>query len=74
MCVCMILTFSRGAWLGLLFAGAVFAVLWHPQLILLAPFALVGLYFVLPETVISRFTSKMCIRDRCGQGAVRADL
>ncbi|MEI3141623.1 MAG: O-antigen ligase family protein [Lawsonibacter sp.] len=57
MCVCMILTFSRGAWLGLLFAGAVFAVLWHPQLILLAPFALVGLYFVLPETVISRFTS-----------------
>ena len=43
MCVCMILTFSRGAWLGLLFAGAVFAVLWHPQLILLAPFALVGL-------------------------------
>jgi len=57
MCVCMLLTLSRGAWLGLLFAGAVFAVLWHPQLILLAPFALVGLYFVLPETVISRFTS-----------------
>ena len=57
MCVCMILTFSRGAWLGLLFAGAVFVVLLNPRLILLAPFALVALYFVLPETVISRFTS-----------------
>ena len=29
MCVCMILTFSRGAWLGLLFAGAVFVVRLH---------------------------------------------
>ena len=57
MCVCMILTFSRGAWLGLLFAGAAFFVLLNPRLILLAPFALVALYFVLPETVISRFTS-----------------
>lgn len=57
MCVCMILTYSRGAWLGLLFAGAVFVVLLNPRLIMLAPFALVALYFVLPETVISRFTS-----------------
>lgn len=57
MCVCMLLTFSRGAWLGLLFAGAVFVVLLNPRLIMLAPFALVAMYFVLPETVISRFTS-----------------
>ena len=57
MCLCMILTFSRGAWLGLLFAGAVFVVLLNPRLILLAPFALIALYFVLPDTVISRFTS-----------------
>ncbi|MEA4934570.1 MAG: O-antigen ligase family protein [Lawsonibacter sp.] len=57
MFVCMILTFSRGAWLGLLFAGAVFVILLNPRLILLAPFALVALYFVLPDTVISRFTS-----------------
>ena len=41
MCVCMLLTFSRGAWLGLLFAGLVFVVLWNPRLILLAPVALV---------------------------------
>ena len=57
MCVCMILTFSRGAWLGLLFAGAVFFILWNPKFMLLIPFVLIGLYFVLPETVISRFTS-----------------
>lgn len=57
MCVCMVLTLSRGAWLGLLFAGAVFVVLLNPRLILLAPVALVALYFVLPDTVISRFTS-----------------
>lgn len=57
MCVCMVLTFSRGAWLGLLFAGLVFLVLLNPKLILLAPVALVALYFVMPESVVSRFTS-----------------
>ena len=57
MCICMLLTYSRGAWLGLLFAGAVFFVLLNPKLILLAPFALVALYFVMPESVIARFTS-----------------
>ena len=57
MCVCILLTFSRGAWLGLLFAGAVFFVFLNPRLMLLAPFALIALYFILPDTVISRFTS-----------------
>ena len=57
MCLCMILTYSRGAWLGLLFAGALFFLLLSPRLILLAPFVLVAMYFVLPETVVSRFTS-----------------
>jgi len=57
MCLCMILTFSRGAWLGLLLAGVVFFVLLNPRLLLLAPFILVGMYFVLPATVIERFTS-----------------
>ena len=57
MCVCMLLTFSRGAWLGLLFAGAAFVLLLNPRLILLAPLAMVALYFVLPDSVISRFTS-----------------
>ena len=57
MCVCMLLTFSRGAWLGLLFAGAVFFVLLDPRFILLAPFAFVALVLVMPDTVIGRFTS-----------------
>ena len=57
MCVCMILTFSRGAWLGLLFAGMIFVLMLNPRLILLAPVALVALYFVLPDTVIDRFAS-----------------
>ena len=57
MVICMVLTFSRGAWLGLLFAGAVFFILWNPRFMLLIPFALVALYFVLPDTVINRFTS-----------------
>ena len=57
MCICMILTFSRGAWLGLLFAGAIFFIFMNPRFILLVPVCLVALYFVLPDTVISRFTS-----------------
>ena len=57
MALCMILTFSRGAWLALLFAGLVFVLFLNPRLILLTPFALIALYFVLPETVITRFTS-----------------
>ena len=57
MCVCMLLTFSRGAWLGLLFAGAVFFLMLNARLILLAPLALAAMWLVLPETVLSRFTS-----------------
>lgn len=57
MCLCMILTFSRGAWLGLLFAGAVFVILLSPRLMLLIPPALVLMWFTLPKTVIDRFAS-----------------
>ena len=57
LCLCMLFTFSRGAWLGLLFAGAAFFVLLNPRLMLLFPVALVGLYFILPPSVIERFTS-----------------
>jgi len=64
MCLCMVLTLSRGAWLGLLFAGAAFFVLLNPKLILLAPFVLVILYFAMPETVIDRFASIGNLSDR----------
>ena len=57
MCVCMLLTMSRGAWLGLLFAGAVFFLLLNPRLMLLLPVALVGLWLLLPDTIINRFAS-----------------
>ena len=57
MCLCMILTFSRGAWLGLLFAGAAFVLLLNPRLILLAPFVMAALWFVLPDTITARFAS-----------------
>lgn len=57
MCLCMILTFSRGAWLGLLFAGAVFFILLNPRLMLLIPPALALMWFTLPKTVIERFAS-----------------
>ncbi len=57
MCLCMLLTFSRGAWLGLLFAGVAFAVLLDPRFLLLAPAALAVMFLVLPDTVVERFTS-----------------
>ena len=57
MCLCMILTYSRGAWLGLMFAGVLFFLLLNPRFILLVPFILLAMYFVLPEAVVSRFTS-----------------
>lgn len=64
LCACMLLTFSRGAWLALLFAAAVFVVLLKPQLLALAPVALVVLYFVLPDTIVQRFTSIGNLGDR----------
>lgn len=57
MCVCMLLTFARGAWLGLVFAGLVFLLFLQPRLLLLTPFLVVALFFILPDTVIARFTS-----------------
>lgn len=57
MCLCMLLTFSRGGWLGLIFAAAVFLIVLDGRYVFLGIAALIVLYFVLPETVISRFTS-----------------
>jgi len=55
--LCMILTFSRGGWLGLIIAAGIFALLLEPRLLMLAPFALVALYFVMPEAVVNRLLS-----------------
>ena len=64
MCVCMLLTFSRGGWLALLCAGLLFAVLINPRLLMAAPFGLLVLYFVLPDTIIQRFASIGNLADR----------
>ena len=55
--VCMLLTFSRGGWLGLLIAAALFLVIMDRRFIFLGIIGLVALYFVLPSAVIDRFTS-----------------
>ncbi len=55
--VCMIMTYSRGCWLGLIFAAALFILMIFPKLIypllVVAPFSI----FVIPETIIERITS-----------------
>lgn len=53
----MVLTFSRGCWLGILFALAILAVIIDRRFILIGLVALMCLPFVLPDTIIQRFTS-----------------
>jgi len=57
---CLILTWSRGAWLGMLFAVVLFVFLWHRRAVwlLFAGVAMIPvLPYVLPDTIIQRFTS-----------------
>ena len=49
--------FNLTSAIGLLFAGLLFFVALEPRLLFLAPFALLALWKVLPDTVIDRFTS-----------------
>jgi O-antigen ligase len=53
----MLLTHSRGAWLGLIFAMGIFTLLRDRRLIILAVIALFAAPFVLPPEVITRFMS-----------------
>lgn len=57
MLLCMVFTSSRGGWLGLIAAAAIFAVMLDGRFILLGLVGLVVLYFTLPDWVITRFTS-----------------
>ncbi len=57
MIVCLILTYSRGCYLGLIAAVAVFLVLLDRRFLLLGLAALVLSPFLLPENVLTRFTS-----------------
>lgn len=53
----MVLTFSRGCWLGILFSLAILAVIIDRRFIILGIIALMLMPFVLPDTIINRFMS-----------------
>ena len=53
----LVLTFSRGCWLGILFAIVILAVVIDRRFILLGIFLLLIAPFILPESIINRFTS-----------------
>jgi putative inorganic carbon (hco3(-)) transporter len=55
--ICMVLTFSRGAWLGLIVALVGFSVVRDKRLFALFIIGLFIMPFVLPPSVIHRFTS-----------------
>lgn len=55
--LCLILTYSRGCWLGIMFAAVVFLILLDRRFIILIIIGLLALPFVLPETIINRFMS-----------------
>lgn len=57
MLLCLVYTYSRGAYLGLMFAFALFAVLRDKRFVILGIIGLLLLPFVLPDSVINRFTS-----------------
>ena len=55
--VCMLLTISRGGWVGLIIATALFLILLDSRLILVGIVGLVALYFVLPDVFVERLNS-----------------
>ena len=57
MVICLVLTYSRGAYLGILFAAAVFFVLLNPRFIVPGLVALLILFLMLPTAILHRFFS-----------------
>ena len=55
--LCLILTYSRGCWLGILFAAVIFLIFLDRRFIILILIGLVIMPFILPETIINRFMS-----------------
>lgn len=53
----LILTYSRGCWLGIMFAAVVFLILLDRRFIILILIGILLMPFVLPETIINRFMS-----------------
>ncbi len=63
MLLCLMLTFSRGCWLGLLFALMIFAFCADRRLLLLAFIGLFILSALLPAPILNRFTSIGDLKD-----------
>lgn len=57
MILCLLLTYSRGCYIGILLAVGVFLVLWDKRFIWFAFIGLLLLPLVMPESIINRFTS-----------------
>ncbi len=57
MLLCLVLTYSRGCYLGFLVSVAAFLVLLDKRFLLLGILGLFALPFVLPETILDRFLS-----------------
>lgn len=55
--LCMIFTQSRGCWLGLILAAAIFVTFYNGKLWTLAPFVLLAIPFLLPEAMMDRMMS-----------------
>ena len=55
--LCMVLTQSRGCWIGLFAAVIVFVTFYNGKLWGILPFLLLALPFILPQTMIDRFLS-----------------
>ncbi|MBQ8837171.1 MAG: O-antigen ligase family protein [Clostridia bacterium] len=59
-CVCLVYTWSRGAWLGLMFAAVLFMLMWSRNAMGLIIAGICAIPFAvpfLPESIVSRFTS-----------------
>jgi len=57
MLLCMLLTFARGGWLGLIIAAALFLVMLDRRFIIVGIVGLILLYFLLPDVILDRFLS-----------------
>lgn len=55
--LCMLLTQSRGCWLGLILSAAVFITFYNGKLWALLPLLLLALPFVMPQTMVDRMMS-----------------
>ncbi len=60
MAMCLLLTWSRGAWLGFMFAVVVFLLIWSKRSMWIFAAGILSLPilpFILPDSIINRFTS-----------------